>query len=99
MVGDGDDDHVQRLRDTVATHGVGDSVSVLGFVSGDEKKRVLREAWAFALPSHQENFGVEVPETVRTGLSIVTSSVVQLRSCVEDNDLGCIVDRTARRLL
>lgn len=27
---------------------------------GEEKQQVLREAWAFALPSHQENFGVAV---------------------------------------
>lgn len=27
---------------------------------GEEKQQDLREAWAFALPSHQENFGVAV---------------------------------------
>ena len=94
VAGDGDDDYVQCLRDTVATHGLGESVSFLGFVSGDEKERVLREAWAFALPSHQENFGVAVLEAVAAGLPVVISGEVQLRSFIEENDLGRIVDRT-----
>ena len=83
MAGDGDDDTVQRLHDTVVAHGLGDSVSFLGFVSGPEKERVLREAWAFALPSHQENFGVAVLEAVAAGLPVVISGEVQLRSFME----------------
>ncbi len=94
VAGDGDDDYVQRLHDTVATHGLGDSVSFLGFVSGDEKEQVLREAWAFALPSHQENFGVAVLEAVAAGLPVVISGEVQLRLFVESHDLGVVVDRT-----
>ncbi|MCS4054640.1 glycosyltransferase [Salinibacter ruber] len=94
VAGDGDDDYVQQLHDTVATHDLGDSVSFLGFVSGDEKKRVLREAWTFALPSHQENFGVAVLEAVAAGLPVVISGAVQLWSFIEENDLGRIVDRT-----
>ncbi|MCS4142577.1 glycosyltransferase [Salinibacter ruber] len=78
----------------MATHGLGDSVSFLGFVSGTEKKRALREAWAFALPSHQENFGVAVLEAVAPGLPVVISGEVQLRSFVESHDLGLVVDRT-----
>ncbi len=94
VVGDGDDDYVQRFHDTVATHDLGNSVSFLGFVSGGEKERVLREAWAFALPSHQENFGMAVLEAVAAGLPVVISGEVQLRSFVETHDLGVIVDRT-----
>ena len=94
VAGDGDDDYVQDLHDTVAEHGLGDSVSFLGFVSGGEKERVLREAWAFALPSHQENFGVAVLEAVAAGLPVVISGEVQLRSFIEEKELGRIVDRT-----
>ena len=65
-----------------------------GFVSGTEKQRVLREAWAFALPSHQENFGVAVLEAIAAGLPVVLSAEVQLRALVEAKDLGVIVDRT-----
>jgi glycosyltransferase involved in cell wall biosynthesis len=94
IAGDGDDAYVQTLRDTVRHHGLKDAVSFLGFVRGDEKTRVLREAWAFALPSHQENFGVAVLEAVAAGLPVVISGEVQLRTFVEENDLGRVADRT-----
>ena len=67
MAGDGDDS-VHRLHDTVATHGLGDSVSVLGFVSGEEKRRVLREAWAFALPQSKTTSSADSPDGSRDRL-------------------------------
>ncbi len=94
VAGDGEEAYVQQLHDTVAAHDLGESVSFLGFVSGDEKRRVLREAWTFALPSHQENFGVAVLEAVAAGLPVVISGEVQLQAFIEEKDLGRIVDRT-----
>ncbi|MCS3940588.1 glycosyltransferase involved in cell wall biosynthesis [Salinibacter ruber] len=55
---------------------------------------MLREAWAFELPSHQENFGVAVLEAVAAGLPVVISGEVQLRAFIEENELGRIIDRT-----
>jgi glycosyltransferase involved in cell wall biosynthesis len=94
IAGDGDADYVEELRAAVRRHDLGDAVSFLGFVQGEEKARVLREAWAFALPSHQENFGVAVLEAVAAGLPVVISGEVQLRAFVEAHDLGRVVDRT-----
>ncbi len=94
VAGDGDDDYVRQLHDTVRRHDLEKSVSFLGFVRGEEKQRVLREAWVFALPSHQENFGVAVLEAVAAGLPVVISGEVQLRTFVEEHVLGVVVDRT-----
>jgi hypothetical protein len=85
---------VQGLHALAAECGLSDHVAFLGFVSGEEKRQVLREAWAFALPSHQENFGVAVLEAIAAGLPVVLSAEVQLRAFVEAKDLGVIVDRT-----
>jgi glycosyltransferase involved in cell wall biosynthesis len=94
VAGDGDDDYVRQLHDTVRRYDLEKSVSFLGFVRGEEKQRVLREAWVFALPSHQENFGVAALEAVAAGLPVVISGEVQLRSFIEEHDLGRVVDRT-----
>ncbi len=77
----------------MAAHALGDSVSFLGFVAGAEKQRVPREAWAFALPSHQGNVGGAVLEAV-AGLPVVISGEVQLRAFVEIHGLRVVVDRT-----
>ena len=94
MAGDGDEAYVQGLHALEAECGLSDHVTFLGFVSGEEKRRVLREAWAFALPSHQEHVGVAVLEAIAAGLPVVLSAAVQLRAFVEAHDLGVVVDRT-----
>jgi len=94
IAGDGEEAYVQTLHETVQRHGLADVVSFLGFVGGEEKQRVLHEAWAFALPSHQENFGVAVLEALAAGLPVLISGEVQLCGFVEKNDLGIVVDRT-----
>jgi len=94
VAGEGDDDYVQTIHAAVRRHDLAGSVSFLGFVQGAEKRRVLRAAWAFALPSHQENFGVAVLEAVAAGLPVVISGEVQLRAFIDEHDLGRVVDRT-----
>ena len=74
--------------------GLSDHVTFLGFVSGEEKRQVLREAWAYARPSHQEHVGVAVLEAIAANLPVVLSAELQLRAFVEAKDLGVIVERT-----
>ena len=44
VAGDGDEAYVHGLHHLVAECGLSDHVRFLGFVSGEEKRRVLREA-------------------------------------------------------
>ena len=98
IAGDGRDDYVRRMKDRTHTLGLGDHVQFLGFVQGDEKERVLREAWTFVLPSHQENFGVAVLEAVAHGLPVVISPEVQLADFIQNHDLGIVVERDIQRI-
>jgi len=93
VAGSGEEAYVQTLHERVATHGIQDRVSFPGFVTGDEKQRLLSSSWVFALPSHQENFGVAVLEALAAGLPVVISDAVQLDAFVEAHDLGHIVPR------
>jgi glycosyltransferase involved in cell wall biosynthesis len=94
VAGSGAEAYVQLLHETVAALDLHDNVSFAGFVTGTEKQRLLASSWAFALPSHQENFGVAVLEAIAAGLPVVISDAVQLRAFVEAHDLGLITDRT-----
>lgn len=98
IAGDGADEYVTELKAQVRRLELKDQVSFLGFVRGAEKERVLREAWAFALPSHQENLGVAVLEAIAAGLPVVISPDVQVKSFVEDYDFGHVVPRDASML-
>ena len=66
------------------------SVRFVGFVSGEEKARLLREARAFVLPSHHENLGFAVLEALAAGVPAVVTPEVQVANLVEANGLGAV---------
>lgn len=50
--------------------GIGDAVTLEGFVSGPELRRMYREAWAFVLPSLFEGFGIPLLEAMASGTPV-----------------------------
>jgi len=73
-------------------------VTFRGFVSGAEKQSLLASASVLALPSHHENFGVAVLESLDAGVPVVISPEVQLADFVRRNDVGKIVASTPHDL-
>ncbi|MEQ1861147.1 MAG: glycosyltransferase family 4 protein [Chthoniobacteraceae bacterium] len=67
------DDEEREFRERIA--GAGASVHYAGFVSGDEKSRLLRESDAFCFPTYYlaEGQPVSLIEAMACGLSIVTT--------------------------
>jgi glycosyltransferase involved in cell wall biosynthesis len=56
-----------------------------GLLQGDEKWGALRSAEAFVLPSHQENFGLAVAESLAVGTPVLLSRQVNIwREIVAD---------------
>ena len=70
----------------------GESVRLLGFVSGPEKTRALREADAFCFPTHYlgENQPVNLIEAMAFGLSIVTTRWRSLPEMLPPNYPGIV---------
>jgi glycosyltransferase involved in cell wall biosynthesis len=64
--------------------GVADRIVWTGMLAGDLKWGALRAADAFALPSHQENFGIAVVEALACGVPVLISREVNIwREIVE----------------
>jgi glycosyltransferase involved in cell wall biosynthesis len=73
------------LRALAQAHGVADRITWTGMLQGPLKWGALRAADVFALPSHQENFGVAVVEALSVGLPVLISQRVNIwREVVED---------------
>ena len=91
-----------ELERQAASLGVADRVSWPGMLAGDLKWGAFRAAEAFALTSHQENFGVAVAEALACGLPPLISDKVNIwREIVEDG-AGLVAEDTqegAERLL
>jgi glycosyltransferase involved in cell wall biosynthesis len=61
------------LRALAGAHGSGDHVRFLGLVTRPLKLSLYEAADVFALPTHGENFGLVLPESLACGTPIVTT--------------------------
>lgn len=91
IAGAGADTYVRALQQRAARLGVTNSVTFRGFVSGTEKQRLLSSASVLVLPSHHENFGISVIESLEAGVPVIISPDVQLADFVRRYDLGRVV--------
>ncbi len=89
VAGQGDDE--PRLRRLCASLGVEDTVRFLGFVSEDEKRSLLRRAWATVFPSAKEGWGITNLEAAACGTPAVASDRPGLRDSVRDGETGLLV--------
>jgi len=80
----------------------GPRVHFTGMLDGAEKWGAFRCAEVFALPSHQENFGIAVVEALACGVPVLVSTAVDIHGTITAGGAG-LADRDdaegARRLL
>ena len=73
------------LHDLATQLGMADRITWTGMLQGDLKWGALHAAEVFALPSHQENFGIAVVEALSVGLPVLISQRVNIwREIVAD---------------
>ncbi|OGQ52400.1 MAG: transferase [Deltaproteobacteria bacterium RIFCSPLOWO2_02_FULL_53_8] len=72
--------------------GVAEKIVWTGMISGDMKWGAYHAAEVFALPSHQENFGVVVAEALSCGLPVLVSNKVNIWREVEAEGAGIIAE-------
>jgi glycosyltransferase involved in cell wall biosynthesis len=99
IVGDGEASYVSRLRALAGRHPEGDRVVFKGWLTGTAKIGVLRGASLFALPSHQESFGLSALEALACGVPVVLTEGVNLAPAVRAADAGWVVPREKAALM
>lgn len=70
--------------------GIGARVHWTGMLTGDRKWGAFRAAEAFALPSHQENFGIVVAEALACGTPVLISDKVNIWHEIADAGCGLV---------
>ena len=88
--GDGPREYVAALKEKAANS---HRIIFTGWVEGEQKEVLLRNAALLALPSRQENFGFCVLEAMARGVPVLLSPQVNLAREVEAADAGWIVER------
>jgi len=97
ICGQGDDR--ARLEDLTARLGLTEAVRFLGFVSEEEKCRLLRRAWAVVFPSPKEGWGITNVEAAACGTPALASDSPGLRESVRHGVTGYLVPHGDSRAL
>ncbi len=94
VAGDGSDGYVTSLKTLATSKGIADKTTWLGFINED-KFEVLRQHDLFILPSHDENFGNAVIESLSVGTPVLISGEVGLADYVVKNKMGWLCQTNA----
>ena len=89
ICGQGDDR--PRLERLVGELGLRDAVRFLGYVAEDDKRRLLRRAWAVVFPSPKEGWGITNVEAAASGTPALASDSPGLRESVQNGVTGFLV--------
>lgn len=82
------------LQAAAEEQGIGHRVHWPGVLTGDAKWGVLRSCEAFVLPSHQENFGIAVVESLAAGRPVLISNQVNIWPEIQKDGVGLVDDDT-----
>jgi glycosyltransferase involved in cell wall biosynthesis len=93
IAGDGDKNYIDHLKASVHTD-LNDKITWAGFYN-NSKFDLLRNHHLLVLPSHDENFGNVVIESLSVGTAVLVSENVGLATYVANNKLGWVCQTTA----
>ena len=98
----GGDGEVDKARVLAHELGLESHVEFLGWVSGNAKNELLRDADIFVLPSYNEGLPVSILEAMSWGIPVITTTVGGIPELVEDHVNGFLIspgDRLALQSL
>lgn len=98
MAGDGDPAYVAFLRELARRGPASKRISFTGWVDSTARAAALRSASLFALPSHQENFGVAVVEAMAAGVPVIVTPGVNLAADIQSAGAGWMTHQTSDAL-
>jgi len=90
IVGSGD--YLPDLKKLAQGLNLSDSVHFTGYVSEEEKLKILRQAWVSVYPSLKEGWGLTNIEANACGTAVLASNVPGLRDSVNNPHTGLLVE-------
>lgn len=86
-----DDEYVRTVETLIRENELTENVRMVGFVPGEDLAGLYAVADVFALPSHEEGFGMTAVEALAAGTPVVGTQVGGLPEFI-DESVGSLVD-------
>jgi len=90
IVGEGDNRNALEL--ITRERGIADAVRFTGFVSEEEKVRLMQEVWFIVNTSSKEGWGLTVMEANACRTAVLASDVPGLRDAIKDGETGLLYE-------
>jgi glycosyltransferase involved in cell wall biosynthesis len=88
----GDGPHKKSLQQTVKLLGISENVTFLGYVSNNQKLKLLAESLALVFPSTVEGFGLVILESFQQKRPVLVSDLPPMSDIVENKKTGLVID-------
>ena len=92
IAGTGDEPYEAQLRQLVMERALTEQIAFVGFVTGKEKVSLYQAAHLFVLPTHQENWGFVLLESLACGTPVITTKGVDIWPELESTGGAVIAD-------
>lgn len=89
-----DDGYEATARQFIEEHKLGDSIRLVGMLTGDDKKAALADADLFTLPSYSEGFSMAVLEAMAAGTPALVSDRVGFGDAIREHEAAGLVELT-----
>ena len=91
----GPDDGYQAITEAfIRDHNLHESVTLVGMITGADKKAALADADVFVLPSYSEGFSMAVLEAMAAGTPAIVSDRVGFGDVIRETGAACLTDLT-----
>ena len=88
----GDGPHKSALQELVKKLDIKDSVIFTGYVTPDQKKKLLCESNALLFPSMIEGFGLVMLESWQQNRPVITSDIPPMSDIIQHEKTGLVID-------
>lgn len=99
IAGSGEAAYEEKIRQEVKRHSLTSKTIFTGFLQGETKTALLRDADLFVLLSYQENFGLSIVEAMAMGTPVLLTRGIHTASLIEKRRAGAISDYDSDELM
>ena len=99
IAGDNQNIYAQKIKDLIKKKKLENFITWVGPLHGKIKWDALRSASLFCLPSHQENFGIAITESLSCGTPVLITNKVNIYNIIKKYNAGFVNNNTVKGTL
>ena len=84
--------HEQSLQELTQELGINENINFVGFVTHEQKIKLLSESNALLFPSTIEGFGLVILEAFQQNKPVLTSNIPPMSEIIDNNKTGFLID-------